>query len=270
MLANNLSQYNKFQCDLTILLAKQFNVFLTANPYELYLVDDEDWTFSKDQQQDFILFRSDTRPPHKIFKTGFMPKEKTVGSGQSHAEKDIQVCMRQKTNKGDIDIDPMLGVSATEKATIAPYFPFDNMSNNALGKRYIYAFYVDKYFKAHEYDLQNHSKTTAKFKEVVCEQVPAKYVIGAFECEVISRSTVVKYRLIKESLAWNDSAIKETPNFEARKSAMQNEYDKLNKYHYLELTEEENSIRVRGNPITPKVASVYTSAETFSPRLTPS
>lgn len=242
---------------LVIMLAKEFNNLLNANPYELYLIEEEDWTLSKNQAYNFILFRSDTRSPDEIFNIGFNPKAEIIVPGQPTSEGKIQVCMRKMTKTGQIDIAPHSGVSVTEQAKIAPYFPYDNVNGGALGKRYVYAIYVDKFFKAHEYELKNNDPATAAFKEAVCAQVPAKYVIGAFECEVIDRkeTTTTRYKLKKQSLIWNNKAVVEVPYYDAKKLAMQNEFEKLVKYNFLELKVDsvENLIRVQGNTTIKKV-----------------
>ena len=221
-----------------IFLAKYFNNILSENLCEFYLVEESDWSLGKEQGSSFIIFRSDLRSPNEIFKIGFSPKRKSFLDDKETSEDTIQVVMRKVTNTGVIDISPLTGVSLTECAKFAPYFPYDNSNGGEVGKRYIYAIYVDRYFKAHEFEAKNNSPSTAIFKEIVCEFVPKEYVIGAFECEVIERkqTTTTKYILNSQSLIWNDQAVPSVPNYEERKLAFQNEFKKLAKYKFLLLT----------------------------------
>jgi hypothetical protein len=240
-----------FMEDLSLGIIEKFiSNILKTNPFELHLIENNDW---QQTSNGVILYRSDLRKPEEIFQTGLYPKNKKVpiedGKFIEEDGYEYLVALRKRTSEGAIDILPGNGVSFTEKASYAPYFPCYYILNETAcpktGKGYIYVVNAEKYYKAHEYERSQGSLATAAFHEVVCEYIESNDILACMEVDVLKgKIDEIEYKF--NSIIFNHAAIQKHSD---KKEAVEKEFNRLSKYKFLQLKidSKENRVKVEGS-----------------------
>lgn len=178
-----------------------------------------------------VCFRSDTRPPHVIFRNGFLDREteatfpKTLDflSKLPQVERDTRIMSLPVTEvpsfrntlhyftkenpkrSPPMDVDPENAVALTRRLGFAPLFPLPNTETGAWAQEtWIYAVWVERAYMTYQRQLAEGSKL-ADAKEVAVRVVPGKHVIGAVRCVrtgISKPGETVDYRM-KAPIIWN-------------------------------------------------------------------
>lgn len=177
-----------------------------------------------------VCFRSDTRPPHVIFRNGFLDRETTATfpktieflATRPQLERDERIVSLPITElpsfrnavhyftKDDpgksppLDVDPANAVALTRRLGFAPLFPLVDSTDTWATETWIYAVWVERAYMTYKRQLADGSKL-ADAKEVAVRVVPGKHVIGAVKCVRSGKSEPgkeVEYTM-KAPIIWN-------------------------------------------------------------------